>query len=150
MEHELRRLGARRAYTRIDDPAIIALAEALVPHFAPEALLFDGSYTALRNVFDAICRELDLPCGGGDGFTLGSLRPGGATWLYRMTDNSELVRFRGRWASLRMLEVYIQEVGATSVLPNLPDKVRARLKLLAEYAPQEIASFVSHVTGFNA
>ena len=138
---KMRRLGARRAYTRIDDPAIVALAEAFAPHFAPDALLFNESYTALRTIFSAICCELHLPHGSQDGFTLGSLRPGGATWLYRVTDNSELVRFRGRWASLRMLEIYIQEVGATCVLPNLPEKVRSRLKTLAEYAPQELARF---------
>ena len=103
-----------------------------MPHFPPELLLFDGSWAALRRVFDAICDELRLPHGGPDGFTLGSLRPGGATWLYRLTDNSELVRFRGRCTSLRMLEIYIQGVGATTVVPNLPDDVWTRLRLLSD------------------
>ncbi len=42
-----------------------------------------------------------------------------------------------------MLEVYIQKVGAITVLSNLPQAVRARVRFLAEYAPQELASFMS-------
>ena len=94
-------------------------------------------------MFNAICAEIGVPHGGPEGLTLGSLRPGGATWLYRVTDNTEMVRFRGRWASLRMLEVYIQEVGATSILPNLPGNVRACVRQLADYAPHELASFLN-------
>ena len=138
----MRRLGARRAYTRIDDPAIVQFAEQYATRFDPQDLLFDAPYHVLRTVFNAICAEIGRPHGGPDGFTLDSLRPGGATWLYRLTDNSELVRFRGRWASLRMLEIYIQEVGAISVLPNLPEAVRSQVRLLADYVPHELTRFL--------
>ena len=143
---KMRRLGARRAYTRIDDAAIVQFAECYATQFPPQDFVFDGSYYELRAVFNAICAEIGLPHGGPEGLTLGSLRPGGATWLYRVTDNTELVRFRGPWASLRMLEVYIQEVGALSILPGLPGSVRARVRQLADYAPHELAGFIDALT----
>ena len=136
------RLTARRACTRIDDAGVVDFAEHVVSKFPPQDLVFNGSYHELRAVFNAISAEIGLPHGGPDGLTLGSLRPGGATWLYKVTDNSELVRFRGRWASLRMLEIYIQEVGASSILPGLPESVRTRIRLLADYAPHALASVI--------
>ena len=59
--------------------------------------------------------------------------------LLRSTDNPELVRFRGRWASSRMLEIYVQEVGATSLLPLLERGVRERVAALAAAAPWLLA-----------
>ena len=105
--------------------------------------MFDGSYYELQAIFNAICAELGLPCGGSEGLALGSIRPGGATWLYRITENSELVRFRGRWSSLRTLEVYIQEVGALSILPRFSATARSLVRQLADYAPQELARFLA-------
>ena len=69
----------------------------------------------------------------------GSCRPGGATGLLRATDNPESVRFRGRWASSRMLEVYVQEVGAVSLLPALSVEERERVRVLAAAAPALLA-----------
>ena len=139
---KMRRMTARRSYVRIDDPAIIALADAVVEDRPDDSFLFNGSYQQLRAVFNAICAELRLPHGAPQGLTLGSLRPGGATWLYRGTDNTELVRFRGRWASNRMLEIYIQEVGAASMLPLLSVTTRARITALARHVPTQISNFI--------
>lgn len=127
---------------RIDDPGLVALAERFATAFPPTALVFDGSYVQLRNVFAALCHEVGVPAGAPGGLTLGSLRPGGATWLYRATDCTETVRFRGRWASGRMLEIYIQEVGAASVLPRLRPAVRDRIAALAAAAPQALANYL--------
>ena len=142
---KMRRLAARRAYARIDDPGLIQFAEAYATGCSPDALVFDGSYHELRNIFNALCAEVGLPAGGPSGVSLGSLRPGGATWLYKLTDNSELVRFRGRWASLRMLEIYIQEVGAASILPRLPPAARVRISSLAAAAPAILADFIARL-----
>ena len=142
---KMRRLAARRSYVRIDDAGIIEFADAVVAGRPEEAFLFDGSYAQLRGVFCALCAEVGVPHGAPRGLTLGSLRPGGATWLYRLTDNSEAVRFRGRWASSRMLEIYIQEVGASSVLPLLSETARHRISTLALLAPSLMSSFVHNV-----
>ena len=142
---KMRRLAARRSYTRIDDIGIVQFAEGFVSRFPPDQLLFNGTYLELSKAFKAICGELGLPHGAPQGLTLGSLRPGGATWLYRVTDNSELVRFRGRWASSRMLEIYIQEVGTASIVPGLSKAVRERLLQLAAYVPQELARVLAEL-----
>ena len=52
---------------------------------------------------------------------LGSLRPGGAaTYIMQMTESGDLVQRRGRWASFRIMSIYIQEVAAVSFLAKLP------------------------------
>ena len=123
----------------MDEPGFVEFAAGIVEQYAPDDLVFPGTYAQLRTMFIAVCRELGVPSGCADGLSLGSLRPGGATWMYRVSNNSEMVRFRGRWASTRMLEIYIQEVGATSVLTALPPSVRSRIALLAAAAPPQLA-----------
>ena len=136
---KMRRLTARRSYTRIDDPTFVLFAEAFAASGRDSQLIFQGPYARLRRIFIAICEAVGLAPHDGHGLSWGSLRPGGATWLYRCTDNSELVRFRGRWASARMLETYIQEVGAVSLLPSLHPSLRERILHLAGLAPGLLA-----------
>ena len=82
-------------------------------------------YYHLREICNELCGNLGLLVSGDTALSLGSFRPGGATWLYRATDSSEVVRVRGRWASARMLEVYIQEVrGISSSLPRPAGNIR--------------------------
>ena len=106
---KMRRIAAKRAYTRIDESGFVRFADALVPLVAPDAFVFDGSYAQFREAFLAIVRELHLPTAGPAALSWGSLQPGGATCLIRKTDSPDLVRFRGRWANHRMLEIYVQE-----------------------------------------
>ena len=60
-------------------------------------------------------------------FDLGSLRPGGASWMLDVTENSELVRRRGRWLSNKVMEIYLQEVAVATflqkILPNQREKI---------------------------
>ena len=58
---------------------------------------------------------------------LGSLRPGGATYLLQQTEDSELVRRRGRWVSHRVMEIYLQEVSASTFLSDLEPGARERV-----------------------
>lgn len=136
---KMRRLGPRRSYVRIDEPGFIEFVDALLPWLPESGPIYHGTYDHLRLLFRALCDELSLPTSGESPLTLGSLRPGGATWLYRRADSPDLVRFRGRWASPRMLEIYIQEVGAASMAPALPQHVWARLQRLAAVAPAALA-----------
>jgi len=48
-----------------------------------------------------------------------------------LTENSELVRRRGRWLSQRVMDIYLQEVVAITFLPSLSIDVRDRLEALA-------------------
>eukprot|EP00971_Amphidinium_carterae_P028957 569401-Amphidinium_carterae.1 len=93
---------------------------------------------ALRSMFSALLKFFGLPEGDGLGFTLASLRAGGATWMFQTTRSHDTVRWRGRWASHRTVEIYIQEVAAQTVLPSLPAAVRSKLQRYQHALPQAI------------
>ena len=137
---KMRRLTARRAYTRIDEHGFVAYVDALLLRLPEDGFVFPGTYAQLRHMFNLLCSGLGLPTGSPDRLTLGSLRPGGATWLFRVSDDSEKVRFRGRWTSNRMLEICIQEIGAASLVPSLSASTRATVSALAKAAPGLLAS----------
>ena len=64
-------------------------------------------------------------------FVPASLRPGGATFLFRLWDeNLQRLQWRGRWRSYRMLEIYVQELGAAEVWVTFSPQVRLRVASL--------------------
>ena len=60
-------------------------------------------------------------------FDLGSLRPGGATWLLNRTEDSTLVQRRGRWLSFRVMTMYLQEKAVATTVPKLAPEVREKI-----------------------
>ena len=76
------------------------------------------------------------PAGGQRAIDLGSFRPGGATHLLQISEDSELVRRRGRWASHKVMEIYLQEVAAVQFIPGQPLEVRARILTFAKAFPK--------------
>ena len=97
----------------------VEFADALMGEAPIDAFIFRGAYAMFRDTFREMARELGLPMDGPPALTWGSRRRGGAAWLLRVTNNPELVRFQARWASSRMLETCVQEVGASPVTPFL-------------------------------
>ena len=75
---------------------------------------------------------------------LGSFRPGGATYLLQQTEDSELTRRRGRWASHKVMEIYLQEVASITLFPQLPQPVREHVLSLAQALPAEESSAHPH------
>ena len=71
---------------------------------------------------------------------LGSLRAGGATFLLLLTEDSELVRRRGRWFAHRTMEIYLQEVSSTVFFPSLHSSVKDRILRLATAFPELLAA----------
>lgn len=64
-------------------------------------------------------------------FLPSSLRPGGATYLFRLWDeNLTRLQWRGRWRSFRMLEIYVQELGAAEIWIRFPPKIRSTVAFL--------------------
>ena len=53
----------------------------------------------------------------------------------------DLIRWLGRWGTMRTVEIYIQEVAALSALQNLPVSARARIAVFADRA----AALLHHV-----
>lgn len=75
------------------------------------------------------------------GATPGVLRGSGATALYLQTEDLNLIQWRGRWAQLKTVEHYIQEVGAQSLLSTSSAETRDLVKLFADAAGPLLASF---------
>eukprot|EP00972_Heterocapsa_arctica_P088322 13025266-Heterocapsa_arctica.AAC.1 len=75
-------------------------------------MIFPGPDKLFRSLFDQLVAFFGVPTKDRIGITPGSLRPGGATHLYKHADVPEKVRYRGRWKSRTVFEIYIQEVAA--------------------------------------
>ena len=80
-------------------------------------------------------QALDVPYGQTHGFTLAGLRAGGITAYFEATQNIDLVRWRGRWDSLRSLEHYVQELASHEAFISLHPVTRARIYRLASLLP---------------
>ena len=47
--------------------------------------------------------------------------------MISICDNAEAVRRRGRWASFKVMEVYLQEVGASTYMNMISDKSKSNV-----------------------
>ena len=55
--------------------------------------------------------------------------------MLHCTENPDLVRRRGPWMSMRVMEIYLQEVEANTYLPSLTDDQRDFLQSMAASFP---------------
>ncbi|OLP77151.1 hypothetical protein AK812_SmicGene42825 [Symbiodinium microadriaticum] len=128
--------AAKHQASHIDPPDVIHLLELAFGPLRPSARLWPMSSGALRRRFRLLQARFGLVnSDGSPHFDLSSFRPGGATWMLHCTENPDLVRRRGRWLSLRVMEIYLQEVEAITYLPSLSTEQRDFLKLMAEAFP---------------
>ena len=104
---KMRRIGPWREHVRLDDEEVIQALRRWGCGRAPEERLCSTSSFHFALNFRLIMQALRLPTQQGIGMTPACLRSGGATFWYHVTDSTEYVRYRGRWANTRMLEVYI-------------------------------------------
>eukprot|EP00435_Cladocopium_sp_Y103_P056618 s818_g19.t1 len=68
-------------------------------------------------------------------FDLSSLRPGGASHLLNCCEDSEMVRRRGRWATRKTMEIYLQEVLYITYVEKLPERSRETIRVAAAGFP---------------
>ena len=76
-------------------------------------------------------------------FTVGSLRTGGATHLFRRWDES-LVRlcWRGRWKDANTVWHYVQELQAAEIAAQSTAAVAERVQMLASLLPELVAEWI--------
>ena len=72
------------------------------------------------------------------------MRAGGATWLITQTEQPDLVKRRGRWASMRVMEIYLQEVSAASYLNDLETTVKDKILDAMEFFPEVLKCSKQH------
>ena len=137
-EPKTRFRAARHQVAKTDYPDMIRLISAVVERLRPHQRLWPFSGQTLRTRFRQLLAVLGLPTdatAGGRALDLGSLRAGGATHLLSLTEDSELVRRRGRWISSRTMEVYLQEAAAVTYFPSLPEETKTKITHAAELFP---------------
>ena len=134
-EPKTRGRGARHQSTRIEPQDAVALISQVFQDFAPSDKLWSFSAATLRRRFVCLLTALGLPvrpCNGARPFDLGSLRPGGATHLLTLTEDTSLVQRRGRWASLHVMNIYLQEVAVATCIPRLLPETRQKIDHLSQ------------------
>ena len=47
--------------------------------------------------------------------------------MMMVSDNVEMIRRRGRWVSMKVMEIYVQEVSAVQFIPSLPPHVKKQV-----------------------
>ena len=138
-EPKTRYRTVRHQMTRLEYQDLVQLISCAFSGLGPNQRLWPHSAQLLRNRFRQLLKGLGLPsertadqrC-----LDLGSLRAGGATFLLLATEDSELVRRRGRWIAPRTMEIYLQEVQATVYFPSLPSLLKERILNLALSFPE--------------
>ena len=130
--------SAKHQSARVDPHDIVLLVDAVFGALPADSKLWPFSAQTLRNRFSQALEALHLPTtrsGSQRPFDLGSLRPGGATFLLNQTEDSELCRRRGRWISNRVMEIYLQEVLVATYVQRLRPDVRNRISFFAAAFP---------------
>ena len=130
--------AAQHQAARVDAKDFVLLITKVYENLRPEEPLWPFSAATLRKRFEALLGAVGLSAKGQNGhrpFSLGSLRPGGATHLLFLTEDSELTRRRGRWLSHRTMEIYLQEILVATAVEKLPKDVREKIKSFAASFP---------------
>ncbi|CAE7829539.1 unnamed protein product, partial [Symbiodinium necroappetens] len=120
---------ARHQAAKLEAADLVALVDMAFGKLPKGSKLWPYSAQTLRRRLDAILEALWIPTSRTSRrpLDLGSFRPGGATYLLQSTEDSELVRRRGRWVSQKVMEVYLQEVAASTFYPSLADATERRV-----------------------
>eukprot|EP00438_Fugacium_kawagutii_P026137 Skav233834 [mRNA] locus=scaffold2623:156193:158361:+ [translate_table: standard] len=138
-EPKTRGRGARHQSARVDPADMVALISAVFGKLSENQKLWPHAASTLRKRFSQLLAGLNLQTKAQNGtrpYDLGSLRPGGATWLLNATEDCMLVQRRGRWMSFRVMSIYLQEIAVATTVPRLPEHVRSRIQNLNSNFPQ--------------
>ena len=126
---------ARRQHARLEDCSVLSYLEARYQGLDLEERLYRGSLHTYRRQWNAVMCRLGVPHRQAEqGATPGVLRGSGATFLYLECEDVQLVAWRGRWAKLKTVEFYLQEVAANLLLQQLSPASRDRISTLRRFA----------------
>eukprot|EP00438_Fugacium_kawagutii_P005971 Skav202222 [mRNA] locus=scaffold2694:32189:41526:+ [translate_table: standard] len=138
-EPKTRFTAARHQSAKLDIPDLLQVTEWAFAKLQPHQKPWPMSGQTLRLRFRQVMDELGITSTvtlNGKSLDLGSLRPGGATWVLQQTEDGDFCRRRGRWLNQRVMEVYVQEVASFQFLSVLPALTRDKVFTLALTFPQ--------------
>lgn len=142
-EPKTRFSAARHQSAKLDIGDLLEVVSMAFLKLQKHQKLWPHSAQTLRTRFRQLLQALSLPTvnqAGNRALDLGSLRPGGATWLLQQFESGELVQRRGRWMNYKVMQIYIQEVGAFQYLASLDADCRQRILSLAESFPSTLTA----------
>ena len=131
MNAKNRRLFGRIQVAVCEDVRAIDWLTWLIHALPGTARLAPGGTPRFRKYFDRCVRALGIAH---LGLTPASLRAGGATHSFNRGLDLGHIKFRGRWASLRTLEHYLQEATGVLVMLRLDDHLLTRLENIAAFS----------------
>ncbi|CAE6913350.1 unnamed protein product [Symbiodinium microadriaticum] len=128
-EPKTRNKGPRHQAAKVEAQDLVQVVSVAFEKLSASEKLWPLSPQTLRKRLDLLLSQIGAspPPRGTRALDLGSFRAGGATYLLQQTQDSELVRRRGRWASARVMETYLQEIAAVTYLPAVPAGQKARI-----------------------
>ena len=137
-EPKTRFTAARHQCAKLDVPDLLRVVHIAFSRLLPHQKLWPKSGQTLRTRFRQVMTELGVGPSvrlNGKSLDLGSLRPGGATWILQVTEDSEFLRRRGRWINSRVMEIYIQEISAFQFLAAVPSNAQLKIFSLCNFFP---------------
>ena len=120
----------RTQFVLIKDPSLISWLEWFCRGRAPNRLFLRVGRRDWAKLVAEALEELDL---GEKKFTLGSLRGGGATHFFRVTENIARLQYHGRWARQETVKSYLQEALSTQVLASASVLAQQQLSLVHQH-----------------
>ena len=140
-EPKTRFSAARHQCAKLDIPDLLKVVQTAFSSLQPHQRLWSRSGQLLRTRFRQVMNELGITTDvrlGSKTLDLGSLRPGGATWVLQQTEDADFCRRRGRWLNQRIMEIYIQEISSFQILAILPPQVKSKVFALANLFPSAV------------
>jgi hypothetical protein len=137
-----RNRAAAHQAARLDDVQAALLLTAIYGTANPDSFLWPNTPHQFRKCFDLIMEVLHV-----EGLTPASFRGGGATYLFEVTQDAPFVMRRGRWMSMRTMDIYLQELQAAMLLPRLSEIARMRIYTfasLSEHVTDKAISLLQH------
>lgn len=150
LEPKTRFRAARHQSSKLEPADLILVAWIGIGLLKPHEAIWPGSSSTLRHRLDRVLSKLGLPTktmNHQKPLTLASFRPGGATYLIGLTEYADLVRRRGHWISLKVMDIYLQEVAASTFMTDIPEGPRNAILTAMEAFPQVLemsASFFAN------
>ena len=145
-EPKTRFKAARHQSSRIEQPDLICIIRIGLGKLRQDEWLWPMSGSTLRSRFNKLLEKLDLPSKTHERpkpLSLASFRPGGATWLLAECENIDLIKRRGRWASERVMNCYLQEVTASTYMMEISPIARNRILTAYDLFPSLMSSIIS-------
>lgn len=137
-EPKTRYSAARHQTAKLDMDDLVQVVELCFGKLEPTMKLWPFSPQTMRTRFKQVLAAAGQRIsdeGPRRTLELGSLRPGGATWMLQVTESGELVQRRGRWMNYRVMSIYLQEMAAAQYLLSLSESEKVKMMVLAEAFP---------------